>query len=708
MTARLFCLVAVITWSASPALGEFDSGSDGSDGALEGGDNIAVTVGRADHDTIMVCWDGSEHFTTIQEGIDDASDGDEVVLCEGTYTGVGNRDLDFAGGAITVRSTDPDNPDVVAATVIDCEGTQTDPHRAFTFHSGEGPDSVIAGLTIINGYGPTEEFAGDPYSAGGAIFCRGSNPTIRDCTITANATDEFGYGGGICCDGSSPTITNCTFSENSAGLGGAIYARVSISPRISNCTMSANSSYYDGAGVFCTNSSIAISNTRIASNTAERAGGGLCFRESSSAVIDDSEITLNHGLGAGGGLYSAGSSNVIMSRCAVIGNSGGAGGGAYFTESRAAFSACRIIGNSATSGGGLYFSGTDATIANSIMAGNAVAEGGGGFLDAGSSAVTMRNCMVIGNAASRGGGARYYLGNSAAPIVNCMFIGNTAGRLGGGFYLQNHPSLTNCTLSGNSAGADAPHPTDPNGGGIYYQYAESSPTLTNVIVWGNSPDQILRGSGGEPMVISYSDVEGGASGPGNINADPQWVGGGTGIWTGAGVYDPETFRVVLTDFAASWEPGELVGKLINPDTSQWHQSMIVANTATRITIWADWDTINAGTSWINSGRSYRIYDYHLASFVSPCVDTGDPGHVPHPGEKTDIDGEMRIWDGDGDGQARVDMGTDECGSKCFSECMTGPAPDEPYQQGCEAFDFDDDGEVDLQDFGAFQVWFTNP
>ena len=60
-------------------------------------------------------------YATIQAAINASSNGDVVIIAPGTYTGDGNRDIDFLGKAITVRSTDPDDPSVVAATVIDCQ-----------------------------------------------------------------------------------------------------------------------------------------------------------------------------------------------------------------------------------------------------------------------------------------------------------------------------------------------------------------------------------------------------------------------------------------------------------------------------------------------------------------------------------------------------------------------------------------------------------
>ena len=88
-----------------------------------------------------------------------ASDGDTVLVANGIYVGINNKNLDFKGKAITVRSEN--GPE---KSIIDCEGDG----RGFYFHSGESEDSVISGFTIRNGNA----------DKGGGIYITHSSPTI--------------------------------------------------------------------------------------------------------------------------------------------------------------------------------------------------------------------------------------------------------------------------------------------------------------------------------------------------------------------------------------------------------------------------------------------------------------------------------------------------------------------------------------------------
>jgi hypothetical protein len=152
-----------------------------------------------------------------------------VVLADGLYTGAGNRDIDFAGKAITVRSLN--GP---FACVIDCQNAG----RGFRFAAGEGPKSRVQGLTVLHGYATnggaiTCEGGASPTilgcilaastatSGGGAVYVNGGHPVLRDCLVGLNSSL---YGGGVSLvDSDGAMIQSCTFAANSAGLwGGAI------------------------------------------------------------------------------------------------------------------------------------------------------------------------------------------------------------------------------------------------------------------------------------------------------------------------------------------------------------------------------------------------------------------------------------------------------------------------------------------------------
>jgi hypothetical protein len=217
-----------------------------------------------------------EEYATIQAAINACQDFDTVVIAAGRYTGLDNLSINFNGQKITVRSTDPDDPEIVKNTVIDCEGNG----RGFVFNMGENADSKLMGLTITNGYGMV---GGAIYSYndssplitncvirnnsalfGGGIACTNgkSYPVITNCKITANSA--LWGGGGIYLNGSSPTIQNCIISKNVApeGEGGAIYSECSGNPLIVNCTISGNVASASAGAIYCFNASnLSINNS---------------------------------------------------------------------------------------------------------------------------------------------------------------------------------------------------------------------------------------------------------------------------------------------------------------------------------------------------------------------------------------------------------------------------------------------------------------
>src|SRR5262245_40429582 len=106
-------------------------------------------------------------YSSLRHALHAAHDGDEIVVADGVYTGGNNKNLDFHGKRVVLRSEGG-----ARACVIDCEGAG----RAFYFHSGETPATVIDGFTIRNGR----------MLRGGGILCLGSSPTVRHCILADN------------------------------------------------------------------------------------------------------------------------------------------------------------------------------------------------------------------------------------------------------------------------------------------------------------------------------------------------------------------------------------------------------------------------------------------------------------------------------------------------------------------------------------------
>jgi hypothetical protein len=229
-----------------------------------------------------------DEYATIQAAIDDCNDGDVIIVAPGTYTGEGNRDIDFLGKAITVRSIDPNDPNIVATTIIDCNEEYS--HRVFSFHNGETSSSILAGLTITNG----NLVAG---GCGGGIYCELSSPTINNCIVTGNSA---GHGGGIACLGGRPRITNCTISSNRSrslvgSYGGGVWSRYNSRAMLTNCIISGNSADY-GGGISCWEKNrTEIHNCTIVGNFASSCGGGIdSYTEYSLPIISHSILWGNN------------------------------------------------------------------------------------------------------------------------------------------------------------------------------------------------------------------------------------------------------------------------------------------------------------------------------------------------------------------------------------------------------------------------------
>ena len=464
-------------------------------------------------------WTG---YPVIQTLIDAAADGDTVIVANGLYTGPGNKDLDFGGKAITLRSAGgPEN------CVIDCQGDG----KGFHFHCGETADSVVDGFTVVNGYA-TE------YEDGGAVLCEeASSPVFTDCVFRQNMA--IAGAGGVGSYDSSPTFVNCTIMGNAADgweefpfAAGGVDCRGG-SPTFLDSSITENrTSWQGGGGVRCWDGNLTFSNCTIAENQAWEYGGGIYTGGDGNLTIADCTITQNTVgsdytmMGYGGGISCYG--NVTITGCTISGNTAWQDGGgvSYFGSGDLIIAASTISENvTGDYGGGLSCSGYDSTsvvVANCVITGNMTwGWGGGVYCWAASPFIT--NCTITDNTAGAGGGVHC----SSPTIANCEITANRAYD-GGGLMCYGSTAIANCTISGNTA--------ENEGGGVRCFSGDSS--IANSVLWGNSAETgaeiALSGGSSNPMTMSvlYSDVWGGQAavyvegdstliwGDGNIDADP--------------------------------------------------------------------------------------------------------------------------------------------------------------------------------------------
>ncbi|MCX7049710.1 MAG: right-handed parallel beta-helix repeat-containing protein, partial [Candidatus Sumerlaeota bacterium] len=329
---------------------------------------------------------------------------------------------------------------------------------------------------------------------------------------------------------------------------------------------------------------------------------------------------------AGGGVYCKGlNASCLIANCSIANNSASSGGGIYFLTASPRIVNCAISGNSATNGGGIYISGGAPAFSNCRISGNTAPSGGGVYANA--SNANFINCIISGNQASQyGGGA--FCNNSSAPypsFINCTVSDNSAISSGGGILCQNYssPAITNTIFARNTRQA------------IYEQSVNADPVVKNCLFNGN-PD-------GDYCDENTASITGAAAinalpgNSGNVSGSPKFKMDGTlaitGTWTTAPAYDSSLKQTVLTDSRAPFASLSLAGRLIAPNLSSNSQALILSNTASQIMAQGDL------SSWVYSGSSYVIADYHL-EYPSAAIDAGTSAAAP----AMDMEGNARPLD----------------------------------------------------------------
>ncbi|MBA7615808.1 hypothetical protein ES703_23094 [subsurface metagenome] len=492
-------------------------------------------------------------YPTIQEAIVAARDHDKIIIASGVYTpSISGFIIDKE---IMLTSTNPDDPNVVAVTVINPV------NRAFFFTSNAGPGAVLNGITIADGgFGaiPADdgddpgENGGDGYGTeGGAIYIStGSSPTIQNCVITgfnlfggdagsgADANEGFpggrggwagwARGGGVyIASNSSPTFINCTISNCTATGGnagdGGNGAEDETVPWWQPPGYGGNWSdgilwqlwgyigdyrYYSayGGGVYCgENSDPCFIACTITGNSTQ---GGMSGVGGLTAVT---ELITNPAQSYeipsyGGGVYCGAGSTVVFKGCTITNNVAPKPGVDEADE--VVYHLDPYLGH----GGGIafeetasiifeeYVSPTTGEVRRCVISGNVASVGGGMYWA--NAAPEISDCNVSDNLAYQGGGL--FGTNGSAIIENCIIQGNFAGTApndvddlagqGGGIYSTSMVAdIFDCNIFGNEAGA--------SGGGIFFTGITDLPIVTNCLITNN----LAGRDGGGISVNWYSE-----------------------------------------------------------------------------------------------------------------------------------------------------------------------------------------------------------
>ncbi|MBD3367612.1 MAG: hypothetical protein GF405_05505 [Candidatus Eisenbacteria bacterium] len=342
---------------------------------------------------------GTQTYVTIGEAFAAASSGDTILVSPGTYTGPGNRRIDFVGRDLVLKSTSG-----AGVTVIDCEGQGP----ALVLERGESDHCAVEGFTFQNGSG--YEFGDTGLGLeGGAIYLWGADPLIIDCEFVSNEAD---YGGAIFSGPySSPKIYYCNFADNHANdYGGAVYT-YQASPEFRTCEFTDNTANLNGGAISSkTESAIVVSSCDFTGNVASE--GGAVFAGSTppeeeirfpttASIVKNSHFYENEA-NLGGALFISGFSATVVNFCTIAENTADRGGGLYAvtkSERTPVIENCTFALNSARYGAGIY-SKADVTyefmsVKNTLLAFNT---GGGGAIHREDySALETTRCVAYGN-----------------------------------------------------------------------------------------------------------------------------------------------------------------------------------------------------------------------------------------------------------------------------------------------------------------------
>ena len=283
----------------------------------------------------------------------------------------------------------------------------------------------------------------------------------------------------------------------------------------------------------------------------------------------------------------------------------------------------------------------------------------------------IRNCRISNNSNNNFGGGGGICSNADIMIEECIVSNNSISKEsyahGGGISSSGHLKLNNCKILNNTVYTygSSTNGSYSNGGGIY---AAGPLTITNTYIdgnishathsWGNN-----RSKGGGIYFSANLDIINSVITNNVVIAGTSKQGGG--IFAN-GDEISSIINCVISDNIYH-------GIYIGNDTVNIINSIFWENSVSQISgeanvYYCDIQNGFNGVGNININPLF-IDDYYHISAYSPCVDVGNPDTTGLNLPLWDMEGDFRIWDGDGNGVAIIDMGSYEVGAPIYTEII---------------------------------------
>jgi arylsulfatase A-like enzyme len=609
-------------------------------------------------------------YRKIQDAIDSAVDGDEIIVYPGVHLGA----IKFGNKNITLRSVNPDDPQVVADTVIHGSHTGT----VVTFGGNETSECSLRGLTISGGTMPSAHWRFDE-STGTTAYdtIQNKQAILYGPHRTTGAID-----GALSFDGKDDYV-DCgnTISLNpqwssfsfSLWVNFASFDRdmVLLSKRKDNNNFiellyksddsSAGTGFLDVSakanGITLVRLQTGMIrfispktpthqwiHVAIVANRTHKRGGHVYLNGRPVPAKTNKLNPWNYLLAPEANLIIANSTSGSMPFHGKIDDF------LIFLWALTPDQVKTLAAGQLLNGGGINGNNTRATIDRCIIRVNSAYEGGGLHKCNG----LISNCSIVDNSSARFGGG---LAHCSGTIVNCVIADNNARKSGGGIYNSHNGSITNCTIAYNLANV---------GPGL----KNSSSSVTNSIIWGNST---LHSKSPSPQLDNcadphYSCIQYWTSrGKFNISTNPCFVNSPQSFDITISSSDPFSFFTIkvndpdlygLANIIELDNDGVLRTITHHTTPARAHDEVrfvppLSPPSKARIII----------RKYCKNTRSV-IEDYHLNP-DSPCIDKCPVAITPLL-LNLDIDGEPRVQ-----GPA-VDMGADEAPAYLLSPVQSPP------------------------------------